>query len=1050
MAVIDKVTKAACKPISALLRLRDRFPFDENPQVLNAAADAIYAQDRALVRTALNEEQLRLSRQAAARKLAGWGHFFQQLGFELDKVDSETIRARLLRGGTKLAPLADRAAEAFDSWKVGLIQATDELNEASTVLRRLQHTGMRSGMLQSKMAYLAFATGNADAITRAARILPPPGADAVARRSFRKQRLEALRAAISDDSLARDLDDYSLNDKPLDKTTRNMHVKSWLATDPRKGGPTDQMLDDMADLYRRAGDHRDAFRKDWISWYTRQNGEAPTEEMIFKQIGGTFGAFMPRIWLNQWKSGYLDNLVTASNNGIFEFNLDGIHVPQGVLTLPQLIRRINNIKEGAPMVLGEGREAITFATKTDALTRIFPGLSAREVRETIDILQHLASASNDTLFLRALPGPIHDVFYRNRQGMLGFEQDFIDSMGAYLSAGIRARRLGPLFREGGKMHDFLREISLADAELARSMGQYLDMVMGRNGIVDRELVGAMHPIVRAGATALFAFNPAPAMVNLSGIVLQAIPYAASDGFIAGAKDLAHAVSLLTKNRREFMHFFDQSRLGGSFAYGMSTSADKLQSLVRRMEDVIADGDWPAAFRTFKELGISGGEFLAFTESVMVRPFSAALGLARFYRLNPQAAALDELTGEPLAAAWREMIRVIDQTTTLQGGVNSPPWLNRIKSRFPVVGSTATMLTVTPVNLFSQYIRDIRRVILPNNVSGLRAPAARRLFLQSTFGTLLAGPFWFIPMLRDAESDDERDMIIAWAEEFERRYSLAGLLNTELASRLNPVTGVTDRFFPNQGIISTLLFGPLGRPVNDLLSFAPVPEQFSTGDPGKRRALGMLSGLADLPPDSILPSSVQYLVPGGIGFEKLARLLSTFMLDPSPTGYQSFGPVDIPVPTLDGNRVDIQGRPFVSSGQVSSKVRNFWFGGRALDEAQIAAEGVRGEKRATSKQNAEGQIRRLILNGDIEAASRVFLKNAELDLEITLDELEREQISRLLLPQAREVLHGPVEAGAERMVEAAQRLQSGNLTPVGQKNELHILLAGLMKFSNRQR
>lgn len=1044
MAFKSRVAREACRPIAALIRARDRFPFDENPRILNAAATGIHDAERAAVRTALTEESKRLARQKVARELSSWGHFFQSLGFELDKVDGETIRARLLRAGPRLSPLAEQGAAAFDAWKVAVIQAQDEMNQATTLLRRLQHSGMRSGLLQSKLAYLAFATGNADGIVKAARMLAPRDAPRAVRQRIRRDRLAALRSALLDDSKARDLDDYAFNDAPLDKLTRKAHVENWLRTPAHAGGPTEQMLDDMGELYRIAGDSRDAFRKDWIEWFERTNGRRPSEDEIFKEIGGTFGAFMPRIWLNQWKSGYLDDLITASNNGVFEFNLSGIHTNSGVLTLPQLIRRINKISDGAPLVLG----GQTFRTKTEALTKIFPSLSSREVRETIDILGHMSTAANDTLFLRALPNPIHDIFYRHRLGMLGFEQDFIDSMGAYISAGSRARRLGPQFREGGAMHDFLREVMLADAPFANQMARYLDMVMGRNGIVDRELVGLMHPLVRMIANAIFALNPGPALMNISGVFLQAIPYAFSDGFAAGARDLAFAVSLLTKSRREFFHFFDESRLGGSFAYGMSTSQDKLRQLVVRLDDVTADGDLAGAFRAVKEIGISGSEFLAFTESAVVRPFSAALGLARFYRLNPAAAQLGELTGEHLEGAWREMMRVIDQTTTLQGGVNSPPWLNRIKSQFPVVGSTATMLTVTPVNLFSQFLRDIRRVVYPGT-PGLRAPATRRLLVQSTFGTLFAGPFWFVPLLRDSESSEDKDAIIAWAEEFERRFSLAGLLNTELAQRLHPVFGVTDRFVPHEGTLPSLLFGPLGRPVSDILSFTPVPEPISGGAAGQRRALGFLSGLADLPPDAILPSSIQYLIPGGVGFEKLAKVLATFMLEPSPTGSQSFGSLDIPVPTLDGNRVDVQGRPFVSSGETSSKVRSFFFGGRALDEAQIASEGVRREKKETRRQRVEGQLRRLILDGDIEAASRMFLKNSDVDPEITVDELEREKLSRLLLPQARQVLHGPVESSVERMVEAAQRLQAGNLTPVGQKNELHILLAGLIRFGGER-
>jgi hypothetical protein len=382
-----------------------------------------------------------------------------------------------------------------------------------------------------------------------------------------------------------------------------------------------------------------------------------------------------------------------------------------------------------------------------------------------------------------------------------------------------------------------------------------------------------------------------------------------------------------------------------------------------------------------------------------------------------------------------MMNVMDQTTTIQGGLNSSPWLNSLRSNVPIVGPLGGLLTITPLNLASQFIRDVRRAT-HIGTSELRAPALRRLATQFTFGTLIAGPFWIAPILRDIDNEDDKNRVLAFASAWDKKFNLGAFLNTEFASRLNPITGVVERFLPSDNALASLALGPLGRPAGDIGGAI-------IGDQGAQaKSLGALASLADIQPTTIIPSSLQYLLPAGIAGEKMLKMFAA--LAPDPTGKQPLLGLDIAVPNMEGNYVDAAGRPYVGGGGTG---RAYALGGRALDEALIAVEGRKAERRVDRRGRVEQNIRRLLLDGNVDGAVRQITSNADLDLEISPTELEREALNRTLLPQARAVYSGPENDSLKRWIEAARRLNEGGMTPVEAKNERHIFLAGMLRFGS---
>jgi hypothetical protein len=394
-----------------------------------------------------------------------------------------------------------------------------------------------------------------------------------------------------------------------------------------------------------------------------------------------------------------------------------------------------------------------------------------------------------------------------------------------------------------------------------------------------------------------------------------------------------------------------------------------------------------------------------------------------------------------------MMATIDQTTTIQGGINSLPILNQLRNQLPGVASVATMLTTTPTNLAAQFIRDVKLVMesplaiaKESAANEASAAATRRLVTQLTFGTLIAGPFWIVPILREMDPEDH-PKLLTFFNEWERRGSIAGFTNSELATRLNPIVGIKDRFVPDENPLLSLFFGPVGRPAADAIGLA------QGDDPSSRRALGLLSGLADVPPDTILPTAVQYFAPAGIAAEKLARLLASF--SPNAAGKVEVNiagvPAEIAVPTLDGNRVDVNGRPFAYDPRASARVRSFFIGGRQLDEANLAIEGKVGEAKTERRMRVEQRIKRLFLEGEIDNALNVWRQHSDLGIKITTKELGRENILRQLLPVGRLQFQRPAAEAMEEMMKAAQQLEAGGLTASQAKHAQHILLGGLIRF-----
>lgn len=1025
-----------CGPLRSLVAKSDYSQFGARWNVIDRADAAINHKWAAVTAATHDPNARKLAQDAVVRDYYGFLSTLQSFGLMLSKFDTVSIREHLRRRpGT--AGLADMAFSSLNNLKAKLIRTNDFLNDATSTLRRLQLAGLAPNQLTDNYSYLAFATGNAERILEATKI------------ENRGARLQALRDALLDDSKANNFTDFHLGGEPLDRAKINGYVRELLKP-ASEGGLTDQMLDDMGSLYGQMGQVRADYREWWIRNFNRMKGKAPTDKEIFSEIGGTFGAFMPRIWFDEWRTGFMDEFIgAAAHGGGFELTTEGVRTEGEVFPFSQLIRRIARADKDNPLVIRAPKfagdpNAIVYHSADEAVRAMFPNLSEADKRAMPGILRHTLSAANDTIQLRAIPNEIRDAFFQNRAGQLGFQQSFANSVFAYLSSGIRAREVGPLMAPGGELHGFLKELATADPSAAHALTRHIDALLGRNGAIDKELVGQLHPLTRAAANSIFLYNFGPAILNLSSLVLQAVPFAMSDGFRAGAQDLAFAIRMLGgRDRKAFHAFYDESRFGGSFAYGFSTvGTHRFAQLRDRLTNAAQANDLRGAFNTIKEIGIGAGEWLAMTESMVIRPFSCALGLAKFYRKHPDALGIADLNSNPALRdrAYSFMMETMDQTTTLQGGINSVPAINWFKTNVPYT-SLATMLTTTPANLFSQFLRDVRLVVDPGLPGGLmdeaRMAATRRLVTQLTFGTALAGPYWIAPMLRELDTEDQSKLVNIF-NEWERNYSLAGYLNSELAQRLNPYMGAAERFLPDDNPLLTIMLGPLARPGADIVN------SVSGDEASQRRALGMLAGLADLPPDTVLPSSVQYLLPAGVAAEKLARLLGSFA--PNAQGKIDVGMLSIPVPTLDGNRLDVNGRPFLSDQRPLARARAFYIGGRQLDEARIAAEGRVGEAKANEADRTEQRIKRLFLEGEPTAAMDLWIRNLDKGIEITMNELRREDVLRNLLPIGRLQLSQAKHATIERAALAAQRLEKGGLTPAEAKVEQHALLGAIIRFT----
>lgn len=765
---------------------------------------------------------------------------------------------------------------------------------------------------------------------------------------------------------------------------------------------------------------------------------ALSEEAVASKLG--LGPLLPawyaHVFENEWRGGFIDDLTTAAV-GSGALDIGGPTNPQRT-TLGQIVRAVVNASPQTPLNHG-GK---VFDNPQTAFAAIFPKL---EPVTYLPKLRIAARSADDAGLFAAVVPEIKNPFLLERQGVQGFTADFWLQYEAVTRAAARDLHIGPIMAPGGALYKLINELYAVDRPSAIGTSDAIKRIAGiapRQDAAFRDLQQITHGVSGLIYKSLVRLNPGIALPNILSIPMLLFPEAFRAGWKTGALDLK--VGFALTRSREFTAMLEHAGLLNTYTY--VRSLENPGAMFARLQVAIDTADPKAGAAVMREWMGAGSDFLSLTE-ILVKRSAAGVGAARYLREQ----GLHDLPWASLTDAHKDglfnaMHSVMAKTTIIPGASNTVP-LQRLIQAIPAIGPVSSMFTATPAMIASNFYTEIKTLLNPYVEREIWGEAFRSFSAKMFFGTLVAGPFWIYPALREMESDEDAEGLIGLANAWEKWGSVAGLLNTDLARRLNPVSGITERLAPfgSQSAgesITRVALGPLGSPAYDI--FAAL---FGIDEGARRRALGGFAPWFDgTPPSSALPGLAQSLLPiGGIGVERMLRIAMIHSGARDPRGYVTYGPLGIPVANPAGFRLDARGRAFQAEEGLLGSVRHYIWGSRDLEVTRGSGRAKGAEKRADHRAQVETQIRSAILDGDTTRALQVFAANRGLDPVITVSELERESLMRKLPPEARAVYVGNEGDSLNRAMKAADALAQGGLSEKEALVERSIVLAAVLKF-----
>lgn len=727
-------------------------------------------------------------------------------------------------------------------------------------------------------------------------------------------------------------------------------------------------------------------------------------------MGPTLHAWFPHVWEKLVKSGMAEDPALAALIGEGKWELD----PLG---------------SGTTLLSGSIREILESPKPAQMFEQRFPGLKFAE-HETA--LKNAARASDDVNMYLKLPPKIKNVHNLRRHGMTGWVNDWSLAMEVTTKGAIRHTHLSPLFEPGGSVRKFIDWLNVMDKDAGTAFTKNLASVAGvaprRNALMSEvgeygySLTGLVYKAIVLGW-------PGIGVPNIAGLGIYGFGEAFRPGLKQGAIDIAS--SFMLGFDPGFRRWLDE--LGMRGIHGYDPRATRLVDLTSRASQAMREGNKALAGEYLSEFAVSHFDMIGHTEVQVVKPIAYALGAVRWMRergLDRRSVHWKDLGEADRVDLWRSMSNTAAKLTILPGASNATP-LVRMAHDIPLFGPLSTMFLSTPANIAAQMIRQVRTITaLPGAVTPQMRAEAARVFGMTVFGgTMVAGPFWAYPALRELEGTPDHDRLIGMLNAWEQRFSLAGALNVELARRLSPVSGITERFsaFGSQSggeAVSKLLLGPLGPAAVD------TKKALFDGDlEARRKLLGAGSELFDLPRSGVLPTPMHVLMPGAVGMEKFMRIMFPAAQD------------------AQGNLIDASQRATRPAPDATARAKSWFFGSRELQEARMSAEGVSGQKRAEARSGVEKQIRSAILDGNISRALTLYTDNAALSPQITATEVQREELFRALPRQARAVYEMPPREALVAVREALESIRQGGLGDGEAKLKRAIVLAGAIKFRN---
>jgi len=685
------------------------------------------------------------------------------------------------------------------------------------------------------------------------------------------------------------------------------------------------------------------------------------------------------------------------------------------------------------------------------------GLMAAAVKSLDDIARR---PGNLVAMMAHVPTELRVRFYERRQTTARpWRADITEIFPAYMNATLKFAHIQPILND---VVAAVEEAGRTNPEIVPAMVHFVNDLIGNPHRASRVALNEMNKVLSLSYGATLLMNLSSTFSNYFGQV----------GFIYAENGLVPTITAIkamgasVRNRTPMIDFLGTEMIGlESQPFGTVTrNLDETFTEMRAAESV---GE---VLRIAKQAGLSAADIFRRSEQ-QIRRVSYLAGVVKNMTESPDPAlrwshglgseelmtrftrTLNSPGGRDVLAAAGETSE--SRTAFLFGNANTPEVIRWLRSSDPTgLGASATMFTNYPVQAtarLSMWIHDASR-LRPTWAAGghgLRDVQGRaalgKLTRFFTYGTLIAGPFFLAPILRDMviagdreNATDLKNFFVEW----EKKYSFAGLVgqaikastgeyNTlDLAGKITIGPSAGDPFGP----IGTLGGGPLVQ-----AGVAAIPAIHGTLKdliPGggsanidqiraREKFIGgrfenLISGLGN--PQKVIPDvPASTIIPAGVAAARLAAML---------------------VVQFQGGSFDAQGRLVQPLNETREIIRQF---GRPLDEVLASTESRAAMAGDEAHDLRVERVKKAITEGNTAAIGDALVADPMIMESIEPADIERLFRDRNLAPSARAVSHLTRGAARRQLMRSARMLSEGRLTPAEEFEEKQKLAILTLRF-----
>ncbi len=686
---------------------------------------------------------------------------------------------------------------------------------------------------------------------------------------------------------------------------------------------------------------------------------------------------------------------------------------------------------------------------------------------TVGTLKELGTKKTGPLYgyVEAIPEKVAVRFYERRTlSNLPVRADIISAHATYMNAVLKGAHMDPLLADINPiLHKYEKGLRGDEVQLTKS---FIDDIIGNPSRANKVSMDAMGKIMGALYQGTLVGNLSATMAN----------YLGQTGFILaenGLRPTITAIRALAEGKRvsgaqyhPLLDLLDILRIGHEAIPRGEAGAVEHHILTKagwheRVANFAQSRSIGEAARRMKQMAISDIDIFAASES---RLHKVSFLSGAIKHLEKSGLWRDGMNAEQLAEAVRAVTstpeglealvsageRSIARGAFLFGNINAPAAVRWLKAEPSGIGQTIAMFSNYPVQGVSRILTWMNQAGQIGRDNAVAREGWGKLARFFAYGTMVAGPFFILPVLRgmasrgdESAAADLKNFFVSW----EKNFSVAGLIGQaieassgeyetiELAQKLSPMPSITEPFGP----LGTIGGGPavqLGANIfstvkNIAGSAVGMSDLVSKEAVESREALfggwleNMATGLGN--ESRPLPSGgISTILPGGVA---VARALNSILASGVFTS----------APDVQLDRYGRLIRPTTMSAEI---IRQF---GRPLGEVLEASEGRISENEAETRSFKVERIKKAALDGSLARVGELLTEDPTLLNSLDPRDLARAALSKELTPQARAMLTSERSQMLKTLRRAAAILAQGDLSPAEEFTLNQQLAIGAMRL-----